>query len=157
MEKINKILIIPSILNPHIFSMIFSYDSVKIEEMIAVMKGLLNSLSDAYSGWNSSLPLPSESFPSGSASGGSGGSSSSPHLVDDTDRQQGYIMEHGDDTLRVARPFLGCAKKVLIQNEGKLVTTEVERYLLDPIEDPSNDKLNVLLWWKVNGSKYPIL
>ena len=37
------------------------------------------------------------------------------------------------------------------------MTTEVERYLLDPIEDPSNDKLNVLLWWKVNGSKYPIL
>ena len=37
------------------------------------------------------------------------------------------------------------------------MTTEVERYLLDPIEDPSNDKLNVLLCRKVNGSKYPIL
>ncbi|KAH9781207.1 hypothetical protein KPL71_008367 [Citrus sinensis] len=129
----------------------------KIEEMVAVMKGLLISLFDAYSGWNSSPPLPSEIFRSGSASGGGSGSSSSPHLIDDMDRQQGYIMEHSDDTLRVARPFLGYAKKVLIQNEGKLVTTEVERYLLDPIEDPSNDKLNVLLWWKVNGSKYSIL
>ncbi|KAH9685443.1 hypothetical protein KPL70_013956 [Citrus sinensis] len=108
-------------------------------------------------GWNSSPPLPSKSFRSGSASGGDGGSSSSPHLIDDMDRQQGYIIEHGDDTLRVARPFLGYAKKVLIQNEGKLVTTDVERYLLDPIEDPSNDKLKILLWWKVNGSKYPIL
>ena len=106
-EKINKILIIASILDPrckmdftkHIFSMIFSNDSAKIEEMVVVMKGLLNSLFDAYSGWNSSPPLPSESFPSGSASGGGGGSSSSPHLIDDTDRQQGYIMEHGDDTL----------------------------------------------------------
>ncbi|GAY33874.1 hypothetical protein CUMW_276180, partial [Citrus unshiu] len=88
------------------------------------MKSLLNSLFYAYSGWNSSPPLPSESFRSGSASGGGGGSSSSPHLIDDTDRQQGYIMEHGDDTLRVARPFLGYAKKVLIQNKGKLVTTE---------------------------------
>ena len=145
MEKINKILIIASIHNPHIFSMIFSDDSVKIKEMVAVMKGLLNSLFDAYSGWNSSPPLPSKSFCSGSASGGDGGSSSSPHLVDDTDRQQGYIMEHGDDTLRVAHPFLGYAKKVLIQNEGKFVTIEVERYLLYPIEDPSNDKLNVLL------------
>ncbi|KAH9762813.1 hypothetical protein KPL70_000946 [Citrus sinensis] len=94
--------------------------------------------------WNSSPPLPSESFPSGSASGGDGSSSSSPHLVDDTDRQQGYIMEHGDDTLRVAHPFLGYAKKVLIQSESKLLTTEVERYLLDPIEDPSNEKLNIL-------------
>ncbi|KAH9650061.1 BED-type domain-containing protein [Citrus sinensis] len=94
--------------------------NAKIEEMVAMMKDLLNSLFDAYSGWNSSPPLPSESFPSGSANGGSGGgdSSSFPHLVDDTDRQQGYIMEHGDDTLRVAHPFLGYAKKVLIQNEG---------------------------------------
>ncbi|KAH9650563.1 BED-type domain-containing protein [Citrus sinensis] len=25
------------------------------------------------------------------------------------------------------------------------------------VDDPSNLKLNVLLWWKVNGSKYPIL
>ena len=41
------------------------------------------------------------------ASGCGGGSSSSPHLVDDTDRQQGYIMEHGDDALRVAHPLLG--------------------------------------------------
>ena len=26
-----------------------------------------------------------------------------------------------------------------------------------PVEDPSNVKLNVLLWWRVNGSRYPIL
>ncbi|KAH9718599.1 hypothetical protein KPL71_022284 [Citrus sinensis] len=43
------------------------------------------------------------------------------------------------------------------ENEGKRVVSEVERYLSDPVEDPSNLKLNVLLWWKVNGSKYPIL
>ena len=33
----------------------------------------------------------------------------------------------------------------------------MERYLKDPVEDPSNLKLNVLLWWRVNGSRYPIL
>ncbi|KAH9724210.1 BED-type domain-containing protein [Citrus sinensis] len=48
-------------------------------------------------------------------------------------------------------------RKVFVQNEGKRVVSEVERYLSDPVEDPSNLKLNVLLWWKVNGSKYPIL
>lgn len=53
--------------------------------------------------------------------------------------------------------FFGYAKKVSIHNEGKLVSINVERYLFDPIENPSNDKLNVLLWWKMNGSKYPIL
>ena len=46
---------------------------------------------------------------------------------------------------------------MFVQNEGKRVVSEVERYLSDPVEDPSNLKLNVLLWWKVNGSKYPIL
>ena len=33
----------------------------------------------------------------------------------------------------------------------------MERYLKDPVEDPNNLKLNVFLWWKVNGSKYLIL
>ncbi|KAH9781073.1 BED-type domain-containing protein [Citrus sinensis] len=43
------------------------------------------------------------------------------------------------------------------ENGGKRVVSKVERYLSDPVEDPSNLKLNVLLWWKVNRSKYPIL
>ena len=30
-------------------------------------------------------------------------------------------------------------------------------YLKDPVEDPNNLKLNVLLWWKLNGSRYPNL
>ena len=46
---------------------------------------------------------------------------------------------------------------MFVQNEGKRVVSEVERYLSDPVEDLSNLKLNVLLWGKVNGSKYSIL
>ena len=46
---------------------------------------------------------------------------------------------------------------MFVQNEGKRVISEVEQYLSDLIEDPSNLNLNILLWWKVNGSKYPIL
>ena len=72
----------------HIFSMNFSNDSAKIEEMIAMMKGLLNSLFDAYSGWNFVSPLNSESFPSYSTCSGGVSSNFSPHLIDDTDRQQ---------------------------------------------------------------------
>ena len=30
-------------------------------------------------------------------------------------------------------------------------------YLKDTVEDPNNLKLNVLLWWRVNGSRYPIM
>ena len=141
-EKINKILIIDSILDPHwkmnftkhIFSLIFSNDNAKIEEIVAVMKGLLNSLFDAYSGWNSLSPLHSESFPNYSTRSGGVSSSFSPHLIDYTDWQQEFIMEHSDDTLRVSRPFLGYAKKISIQNEGKHVSTDVERYSLDPLK-----------------------
>ena len=87
--------------------MILSNDSTKIEEMVTVMKDLLNSLFDAYSGWNFSAPLCSESFPSGSVNGGCGGSSSSLYLVDDMDQQQEYIIEHGQwrHHLRASRGF----------------------------------------------------
>ena len=63
----------------------------------------------------------------------------------------------GDDTFQITCPLFEYVKKVSVQNENRRVASEVERYLKDPVEDPSNLKLNVLLWWKVNGSKYPIL
>ncbi|KAH9650294.1 BED-type domain-containing protein [Citrus sinensis] len=115
--KINKMLIVASILDPrakmdfakHIFEIIFANDGWKVEEMTKAVKDLLNELYDAYSTMCSS---------------------STPSMY---------------------------AQKVFVQNEGKRVVSEVERYLSDPVEDPSNLKLNVLLWWKVNGSKYPIL
>ncbi|KAH9648097.1 Dimer Tnp hAT domain-containing protein [Citrus sinensis] len=62
-----------------------------------------------------------------------------------------------DDAFQVARPFLGYARKVCVQNESRRVVSEMQRYLKDPIEDSSNLKLNVLLWWRVNGLRYPIL
>ncbi|KAH9711305.1 BED-type domain-containing protein [Citrus sinensis] len=94
----------------------------------------------------------SESVPSGSY----GGTSYSPYFTTEVGLSEGPSGD-GDDIFRVSRPFFGYAQKVFVQNEGKRVVSEVERYLSDPVEDPSNLKLNVLLWWKVNGSKYPIL
>ena len=51
----------------------------------------------------------------------------------------------GDDAFLVARPFLGYARKVSVQNESKRVASEVERFLKDPVKDPNNLKLNILL------------
>jgi hypothetical protein len=34
---------------------------------------------------------------------------------------------------------------------------EVEMYLVDGYEDPNDDKLDILGWWKINTSKYKIL
>ncbi|KAH9782184.1 BED-type domain-containing protein [Citrus sinensis] len=123
--KINKMLIVASILDPrakmdfgkHIFGIIFANDGWKVEEMTKAVKDLLNELYDAYSAMCPSL---------------------TPSMC-------------------ISRPFFGYAQKVFVQNEGKRIVSEVKRYLSDPVEDPSNLKLNVLLWWKVNGSKYPIL
>ena len=111
-------------------------------------------LYDAYSAMcSSSTPsMCSESVPSGSY----GGISYSPYFTTEVGLPEGPSGD-GDDIFRVSRPFFGYAQKVFVQNEGKRVVSEVERYLSDPVEDPSNLKLNVLLWWKVNGSKYPIL
>lgn len=158
--KINKMLIVASILDPrakmdfakHIFELFFSIDSSKIEEMTKAVKDLLNDLYNACSALCSTGSMCIESAPSGSY----GGKSSSPHNT-----IEGSLMDvasgEGDDIFRDARPFLRCAKKFSVQNESRRVAFEVERYLTDPVEDPSNLKLNVLLWWKVNGSKYPIL
>jgi len=33
---------------------------------------------------------------------------------------------------------------------------EVERYFVDGCEDPNDDKLDILGWWKINNSKYKI-
>ncbi|KAH9734524.1 putative AC transposase [Citrus sinensis] len=107
---------------------IFANDGSKVEEMTKAVKYLLNELYDAYSAMcSSSTP----SMCSESVPSGSyGGTSYSPNFTTDVG---------------------------LAEDEGKRVVSEVERYLSDPIEDPSNLKLNVFLWWKVNGSKYPIL
>ncbi|KAH9687278.1 BED-type domain-containing protein [Citrus sinensis] len=160
--KINKMLIVASILDPrakmdfakHIFEIIFANDGWKVEEMTKAVKDLLNELYDAYSAMcSSSTPsMCSESVPSGSY----GGTSYSPYFTTDVGLPEGPSGD-GDDIFRVSRPFFRYAQKVFVQNEGKRVVSEVERYLSDPVEDPSNLKLNVLLWWKVNGSKYPIL
>ncbi|KAH9752797.1 zinc finger BED domain-containing protein RICESLEEPER 1 [Citrus sinensis] len=160
--KINKMLIVASILDPrakmdfakHIFEIIFANDGWKVEELTKAVKDLLNELYDAYSAMcSSSTPsMCSESVPSGSY----GGTSYSPYFTTEVGLPEGPSGD-GDDIFRVSRPFFGYAQKVFVQNEGKRVVSEVERYLSDPVEDPSNLKLNVLLWRKVNGSKYPIL
>ncbi|KAL6205119.1 hypothetical protein ACLB2K_022383 [Fragaria x ananassa] len=52
-------------------------------------------------------------------------------------------------------------EQVLENDESVVVSNEVDIYLLDPIEKPQADKkkeeFQLLLWWKLNGSKYPNL
>ncbi|XP_052290092.1 zinc finger BED domain-containing protein RICESLEEPER 1-like [Citrus sinensis] len=160
--KINKMLIVPSILYPrakmdfatHIFEIIFGNDSLMVEQMTKAVKDLLNEFYDAYSAFSASS-IPSMYSESG-LSGNYGGTSSSQRFTTEAN----FVDVAGgecDDPFRVVRPFLGYARKVSVQNESRRVVSQVERYLKNPVEDPSNLKLNVLLWWRVNGLRYPIL
>ncbi|KAH9780470.1 BED-type domain-containing protein [Citrus sinensis] len=121
---------------------------------MAYMKDLLNEFYDAYSAFSASS-TPSMYGESG-LSGSYGGTSSSQRFTTEANLVDVAGGEY-DDAFQVSRPFLGYARKVSVQNESRRVVSEVERYLKDPVEDPSNLKLNVLLWWRVNGSRYPIL
>ncbi|KAH9803374.1 BED-type domain-containing protein [Citrus sinensis] len=160
--KINKMLIIASILDPrakmdfakHIFEIIFGNDSLMVEQMTKAVKDLLNEFYDAYSAFSASS-TPSMYGESG-LSGSYGGTSSSQRFTTEANLVDVAGGEY-DDAFQVSRPFLGYVRKVSVQNESRRVVSEVEMYLKDPVEDPSNLKLNVLLWWRVNGSRYPIL
>ncbi|KAH9649542.1 hypothetical protein KPL70_026016 [Citrus sinensis] len=127
-RKINKMLIIASILDPRakidFAKHIFGNDNFMVEQMTKAVKDLLNEFYDAYSAFSVS---------------------STPSMYSESGLSGSY---GGDDAFLVARPFLGYARKVSVQNESKRVVSEVERYLKDPVKDPSNLKLNVLLWWK---------
>ncbi|KAH9762982.1 BED-type domain-containing protein [Citrus sinensis] len=160
--KINKMLIIASILDPrvkmdfakHIFEIIFGNDSLMVEQMTKAVKDLLNEFYNAYSAF-SACSTPSMYGERG-LSGSYGGISSSQRFTTEANLVD-VAGGECDNAFQVSRPFLGYARKVSVQNESRRVIYEVERYLKDPIEDPSNLKLNVLLWWRVNGSRYPIL
>ncbi|KAK9940876.1 hypothetical protein M0R45_017516 [Rubus argutus] len=46
--------------------------------------------------------------------------------------------------------------KELEEGEAVVVAHEVDRYLLNPIEKPPNGtEFNILVWWRINGSKCP--
>ena len=52
----------------------------------------------------------------------------------------------------------GC---ILLKSDEKVVRDEVDSYLLDHLvqitKEESTKYFNILLWWKMNGTKYPIL
>ena len=122
--------------------------------MTNVVKDLLNEFYDAYSAFFASS-TPSMYSESG-LSGSYGGTSSSQCFTNEANLVDVAGGEY-DDAFQVSRHFLEYARKVSVQNESRRVVSNVERYLKDLVEDPSNLKLNVLLWWRVNGSRYPIL
>ncbi|XP_024156116.2 zinc finger BED domain-containing protein RICESLEEPER 2-like [Rosa chinensis] len=51
-------------------------------------------------------------------------------------------------------------RKVVSELDEAVVSHEVDKYLLDPLEftnEKEGFEFPILLWWKINGAKYPIL
>ncbi|KAL5822805.1 hypothetical protein ACOSQ3_020706 [Xanthoceras sorbifolium] len=47
--------------------------------------------------------------------------------------------------------------KYLEEHGNRVITHEVDQYLLYASENPRNDKFDTLTWWKLNATRYPIL
>jgi hypothetical protein len=60
------------------------------------------------------------------------------------------------DDMEVDVNTLARFKRHLQEDDSVENKNEVERYLVDGWEDPNNDKLDILGWWKINASKYKI-
>jgi len=76
-------------------------------------------------------------------------------VVDDNRHKQ-YVNDVIDD-MEVDVNTLARFKRHLQEEDSVENRNEVERYLIDGCEDPNNDKLDILGWWKINASKYKIL
>ncbi|XP_024162412.1 zinc finger BED domain-containing protein RICESLEEPER 2-like [Rosa chinensis] len=48
-------------------------------------------------------------------------------------------------------------QRALAESDEVVVESEVDRYLLDPMENPKDEDWQLLDWWKINGCKYPNL
>jgi hypothetical protein len=76
-------------------------------------------------------------------------------VVDDNRHKQD--VNDAIDDIEVDVNTLARFKKHLQEEESVENRNEVERYLVDGCEDPNDDKLDILGWWKINASKYKIL
>jgi len=76
-------------------------------------------------------------------------------VVDDNRHKQD--VNDAIDDMEIDVNTLARFKRHLLEEDSVENRNEVERYLVDGCEDPNDDKLDILGWWKINASKYKIL
>jgi hypothetical protein len=76
-------------------------------------------------------------------------------VVDDNRHKQD--VNDAIDDMEIDVNTLARFKRHLQEEESVENRNEVERYLVDGCENPNDDKLDILGWWKINASKYKIL
>ncbi|KAG7948001.1 hypothetical protein I3843_14G123500 [Carya illinoinensis] len=141
LEKINRLLFIAAILDPRFKLVTQAYwfkktlGEAKGEEFVALLKRDMEYLYEAYVEFGDGCVTGANKTQSGEASA-SMGSSSTVTDYDPLDFLREFHKEH-------TASLMDCK-------------SELERYLLENIEIPTGC-FDILIWWKVNSTKYPIL
>jgi hypothetical protein len=76
-------------------------------------------------------------------------------VMDDNSHKQD--VNDAIDDIEVDVNTLAQFKRHLQGEDSVKNRNDVERYLVDGCEDPNDDKLDIVGWWKINASKYKIL
>ena len=143
-EKINRLLFVAVILDPRVKLAVLEFwvnsvlGAVKAGEFIRLLKSDVDDLYHHYS----TSAQPSSAVGSSSHS-----------------RPTGSTVPSGDTD-----PSVGVRGNRVIRQYHQLMSTrnimhctsEVERYFMEAVEAPS-DVFQLLTWWKVNSTKYPVL
>ncbi|KAH0680782.1 hypothetical protein KY290_022972 [Solanum tuberosum] len=140
-EKMNKMLFIASVLDPRNK---FMYVSFALEELLGEEKGqIVNNEVNAY------LKNLFAIYVSKYAKGSKNQSSSS-----DSSDSSTYGLSQNVKTNSLRTKFYMKKQK---EDSGSLgVKSELDRYLLED-QEPESEDFDILIWWKVNSPRFPIL
>ncbi|XP_022896431.1 zinc finger BED domain-containing protein RICESLEEPER 1-like [Olea europaea var. sylvestris] len=140
-EKMNKILIIAIVLDPRYMLEFVGYcigrlyDNNLVETTKDEIKSLLYELYNQYKGWNSA---------SNDECGGNCDFNILMEVSTDDDWDESNNFDFGYKNLKS-------------NNNDLLGKDEIQRYLMESIEDSTNHRFDILTWWKLNCPRYAIL
>ncbi|KAH9651034.1 BED-type domain-containing protein [Citrus sinensis] len=161
--KINKLLIVASVLDPrgkmkfatHCFEKLYGKDSAKCVEMKEMIKNLLIKLYESY---NAQYKPSGSGSTSGSASGST---SESQNLTSRSGSGSHFWDLDDDDDVMIEDPFSEFSKAVAVSEGSPELSNELDLYLMEKTEKIAKSnlgtKFDILLWWRVNSANYPIL
>lgn len=151
-DDINQLLLVALVLDPryklryfqHICETELHYDSFRVKQKSDELRDLVFKLTDLYAtsmATKKAKPSDKDAEKSSTTSKSSScGSKTSSSLTGKRAAMQANWRQALEDSSQT------------------VVSHEVDRYLLDPIEDPpEGEDWKLLDWWKLNGSKYPNL
>ncbi|KAL6537556.1 hypothetical protein OROMI_026090 [Orobanche minor] len=164
-EDMNQLLLIALVLDPrfklknisHTCLQVLNYTSEEAKAKITTVKELLVSLTDIYRmSANASSGVSSNAFSKGSTATSVISSSSIRETASSSKFNKSKAVKMSGKMADLLEGW----QKALADSHEVVCESEVDRYLLDPIEVPPKREASnwcLLSWWKINGCKYPNL